>query len=100
MPAKGKVIDPASSVLHCCKTKFNPVKNIVTINQIQVKVNGEMMVTHSGQSLAQLLDSIALDNLRGIAVAVNAEVIPRQRWKEFLLHESDEIIIIRAAQGG
>jgi thiamine biosynthesis protein ThiS len=36
----------------------------------------------------------------GIAVAVNASVVRRGAFEEHLLHEGDEIEIIRAVSGG
>ena len=37
---------------------------------------------------------------RGIAVAVNAEVVPRSRWTDRQLAEDDRVEILTAAQGG
>jgi len=37
---------------------------------------------------------------KGIAVAVNAEVIPRSVWHETLVAAGDEVEVLTAAQGG
>lgn len=37
---------------------------------------------------------------RGIAVALNNEVIPRAYWSQTVLNPSDSILIITATQGG
>ncbi|WP_419923836.1 sulfur carrier protein ThiS [Candidatus Poriferisocius sp.] len=37
---------------------------------------------------------------RGVAVAVNREIVPRSRWSEALLAEGDRIEILEAAKGG
>ena len=37
---------------------------------------------------------------RGVAVAVNREIVPRSRWGETLLAEGDRVEILEAAQGG
>ena len=37
---------------------------------------------------------------RGVAVAVNREIVPRSRWGEALLAEGDRVEILEAAQGG
>jgi sulfur carrier protein len=37
---------------------------------------------------------------RGIAVALNGEVVPRTRWKEVTLNDSDRVEILRAVGGG
>ncbi|MFI2744443.1 sulfur carrier protein ThiS [Zhouia sp. PK063] len=36
----------------------------------------------------------------GIAVAVNTQVIPKSQWQQYTLHQSEDILIIKATQGG
>lgn len=52
------------------------------------------------ESLEHLLLSENLKKDRGIAVALNNQVIPKQAWISTLLHENDTILIITATQGG
>jgi len=37
---------------------------------------------------------------RGVAVAVNREIVPRSRWSEAHLCEGDRVEILEAAKGG
>ncbi|MFI5839875.1 sulfur carrier protein ThiS [Catenuloplanes sp. NPDC051500] len=37
---------------------------------------------------------------RGVAVALNGEVVPRGRWAETPLSEGDRVEVLTAAQGG
>lgn len=37
---------------------------------------------------------------RGVAVAVNREIVPRSRWYKAQLVEGDRVEILEAAQGG
>ena len=37
---------------------------------------------------------------RGVAVAVNREIVPRSRWGQALLSDGDRVEILEAAQGG
>jgi sulfur carrier protein len=37
---------------------------------------------------------------RGIAVAVNGEVVPRTTWAEAALRDGDRVEVLTAAQGG
>ena len=39
-------------------------------------------------------------NSKGIAVAINNEVIPKTQWDQYSLNENDKVTIIRATQGG
>ncbi len=54
----------------------------------------------SGSSLVQALSDSGINDLKGLAVAVNDTVIPRTTWENFILKENDTITIIRATQGG
>ena len=49
--------------------------------------------------LLQLSQQLELPQA-GIAVAVNNHMVPRSEWEHFVLHENDELIIIKAVCGG
>ena len=51
-------------------------------------------------SLEQLLLAENLKKEKGIAVALNNQVIPRKDWASTPLHPNDTILIITATQGG
>ena len=59
-----------------------------------------MLELNEGNQLSLLMKQLSLEEKKGIAVAVNAEVIPRGTWQHHELNENDEVIIIEAAQGG
>lgn len=40
------------------------------------------------------------DSDRGIAVAVNGDVVPRSRWPDTGLQDGDRVEVLGAAQGG
>lgn len=60
-----------------------------------VIVNGEAQEVAAGCTVGTLAPG-----QRGVAVAVNREIIPRSRWSEAHLAEGDRIEILEAAQGG
>ncbi len=37
---------------------------------------------------------------KGVAVAVNENIVPKNEWEKYTLHENDRILVIIAAQGG
>ena len=37
---------------------------------------------------------------RGVAIAINGEVVPRATWSTRVLVEADRVLVIRATQGG
>jgi sulfur carrier protein len=48
------------------------------------------------EALLQLLDMEA----KGIAVAINKQVVPKKQWEATRLQSRDEVLLIRASQGG
>lgn len=65
---------------------------------IEVSVNGEPR--RLGQPGLQELVAELAPSLRGIAVAVNGEVVPRSAWPRHLLADGDRIEVLSAAAGG
>jgi sulfur carrier protein len=51
-------------------------------------------------TLQQLLEQLGLSAQKGIAVAINDTVVPRENWSDHVLQEKDEVLIIKATQGG
>jgi sulfur carrier protein len=65
-----------------------------------IRVNGQDEVL-AVETLAALLAEKALDTgQRGIAVALNGEVVPRAAWPQTRLQAGDSVEIVRARQGG
>ena len=65
-------------------------------------INGEDRTVDGGRSatVEGLLAILDIEARRGVAVAVNDEVVPRSRWKDTSLADGDRVEIIRATQGG
>lgn len=51
-------------------------------------------------TVTALLQLLALAQSRGIAIAVNNEVLPRDQWPTHELQPHDRLTLIRATQGG
>lgn len=66
---------------------------------MKVRVNDKEVELTDASTLTQLTEQLELPSV-GIAVAVNNKMIPRTEWNGFVLHESDNLIIIQAACGG
>ena len=68
---------------------------LLTVNGASIEV--------PGPGAAPLLDVLAaagMDDLRGVAVALDEEVVPRSDWATCLLHEGQRIEVVRATKGG
>jgi len=66
---------------------------------MQILVNGQPKDIPDAQDVRALVLSLGL-NPDGVAVALNAEVLPRSRQAQTLLTEGDKIEVIRAVGGG
>lgn len=68
---------------------------------MELKINHQKKVFDQlPSSLEALLQLEAPRMSKGVAVAVNNEVIPKEQWPSCLLQENDAILIITATQGG
>ena len=50
-------------------------------------------------TVAELSKELGLPD-SGVALAVNYQMVTREKWAETLLKENDDILIIKAASGG
>jgi thiamine biosynthesis protein ThiS len=66
---------------------------------LSVRVNGAAQ-TLAATTLAELLALQGLTQRRGVAVAVNGQVVPATRWAEHPLASGDEVEIVRPVGGG
>ena len=66
---------------------------------MKVQVNNKEVETDASSTITKLAGQLELPS-NGIAIAVNNKMIPRTEWDEFLLHEYDRLVIIKAACGG
>ena len=64
----------------------------VTVNGDERDLTGRVTV---GDAVAELTGMH-----RGVAVAVNGEVVPRGRWAQTPLSDGDRVEVLSAAQGG
>jgi sulfur carrier protein len=66
-----------------------------------IVVNGETSDMQAGETVAAALARVGLDvQARGVAVAVDGEVVPRAAWETFALDEGARVEVLSAMQGG
>lgn len=65
---------------------------------MKIKINNKETETQAG-NLALLATELELPE-KGVAVAVNNQMIPRTEWETASICENDNIVIIKAACGG
>lgn len=68
---------------------------------MQLVVNGEPREVQSEVTVDELISSIrAVGAGRGVAVAIDGEVVPRGAWERTRLSEGARVEIVAAVQGG
>lgn len=68
--------------------------------QFSIKFNNEEVMLQATSDLQSLLAEKGLAEKKGIAVAVNENVIPKKDWDTYILNENDSVLVIKATQGG
>lgn len=66
-----------------------------------IVLNGQQSDVRAGETLAAILGRLDLPlDARGVAVAVDGEVVPRAQWGSFALAEHACVEVLTAMQGG
>jgi sulfur carrier protein len=65
----------------------------VFVNDFEVKFE-------EPSTLQQILGSLSIKTVEGIAIALNNEVVPKSELEKIIVKENDKVLIIRAFQGG
>jgi len=66
---------------------------------ISININNTYKEISENTSLTNLLEEIE-HSANGIAIAVNETVVSKNDWSSKLLQDNDEVLIIKATQGG
>jgi sulfur carrier protein len=68
---------------------------------MKVEVNGKQVTLTSGSTVRSAIEaSGAASKERGLAVAVEGEVVPRSEWDRTTLSEGQKVEVLAAIQGG
>ncbi|MDP4209058.1 MAG: sulfur carrier protein ThiS [Bacteroidota bacterium] len=67
---------------------------------MNVFVNNQLQDIPFGMPLSDLLSQLNIFEAKGIAVAVNDEIVFKHQWDSHQLCENDKLTVIRATQGG
>ena len=68
---------------------------------MNVTLNGEPFALPEGATVATAVAELDLPAAgRGVAVAVDREVVPRGEWDRTLLGDGARVEVVRAVQGG
>jgi sulfur carrier protein len=68
---------------------------------VNIVLNGEPTAVADGATVRQLLDELDVaGGARGVAVAVDAAVVPRGEWETTTIDDGARVEVLRAIQGG
>ena len=68
---------------------------------MRIELNGEKRNVREGATVAEVVELAGADPARrGVAVAVDAEVVSRSVWESTRLFEGQRVEVLRAVQGG
>lgn len=67
----------------------------------RVLLNGEDAELADGATVAAAVRAAGVEgDPRGVAVALDGEVVPRGRWEQIRLEDAARVEVLRAVQGG
>ncbi len=67
---------------------------------LTVTLNDQPHELAAGATLSDLLRAQGVAGMKGVAAAVNGAVVPRSAWPSRVLAGRDQVLVIRATQGG
>lgn len=68
---------------------------------MEIKINNQLKsFSNNSLTIQQLLDLEIPEKQKGIAVAIGNKVVPKTDWEKTIIVENDDVLIIRATQGG
>jgi sulfur carrier protein len=66
-----------------------------------IVLNGQRSDVRAGESIGAVLARLGIDaEARGVAVAVDGEVVPRAQWRSFTVGDGAHVEVLTAMQGG
>lgn len=69
------------------------------MSALDITLNGAVHAVSPGATVAALVAALGRGP-KGVAVAVNDEVVPRSQWAGTELRTGDRVEVLQAAQGG
>ncbi|MGN6373631.1 MAG: sulfur carrier protein ThiS [Solirubrobacteraceae bacterium] len=66
-----------------------------------IVLNGDIQEQGAGEPVSAVLERLGLgEGARGVAVAVDGEVVPRAEWTRLKIPEGARVEVLTAMQGG
>ena len=62
-------------------------------------INGDELIFDSSLNIEQILDTLQIKD-KAMAVAVNMEIVKKDKWNSFIPKENDKIEVLQFVGGG
>jgi sulfur carrier protein len=66
---------------------------------VNIRVNGERHAWPDGSTVADVVRALT-EERRGVAVALDGDVVPRSAWATTTVADGQQVEVLRAVQGG
>ena len=67
---------------------------------MDIYINSTLQQLERDASIADALTQLNITSQKGIAIAINNNVVPRHEWDTYILQPQDKMMLIKATQGG
>ena len=67
---------------------------------MNIYVNNKLHEVPAQANIAAMLLQLNITSQKGMAIAINNNVVPGAEWPAYVLNEDDKVTLIRATQGG
>ncbi|QCR24544.1 sulfur carrier protein ThiS [Pontibacter sp. SGAir0037] len=67
---------------------------------MKIFINNQPEELTQPQPVSAILNLLQVQHTRGLAIAVNNQIVPKTNWQAHLLQDNDKVTVIRATQGG
>jgi sulfur carrier protein len=67
---------------------------------MEINFNNQVMTIEESSTLSSFVALQVGENTKGLAVAINEFVVPKSEWDKTTLNQNDQVLIIKATQGG
>jgi len=67
---------------------------------MNIYINNKLQKLKESSTLSETLIALNISSQKGIAIAINNNVVPKQEWDNYCVNENDQVTIIKATQGG
>ena len=67
---------------------------------MNIYVNNKLQEVPGQANIPAMLEVLNITSKKGIAIAINNNLLPGAEWNTYVLNENDKVTLIRATQGG